>query len=340
MNDQTQQQLLGYLLGALDDAERDEVERQLEANPSWQDELQSLMASLEPLAESYREVDPPPNLAERTCAVIAKRVARVTAASSPLFENMRGEVHARNRWTIADVVVAAGIYLAAALLFFPVIAQSRTDARLMACQKNLSELGYGLISYSDKAGRGYFPRVPTDGNRAFAGVYGPTLVDGGYLTDANRVICPSSSLASERGQWKMPTLAQLDEASGAVLSLWQRYGGGTYGYSLGVILDGEHQPAQNQGRSYYALMADTPMLQATGYRSVNHDGLGQNILFEDGHVKYVIDGQRMGPLDHPYQNRLGRMEAGIDVNDAVIAPSATPPFSYVSTVQPSISGIR
>ena len=111
-------------------------------------------------------------------------------------------------------------------------------------------------------------------------------------------------------------------------------------YSLGVVLDGRHQAAKNQGRTYYSLMADTPMRETAGYRSLNHDGLGRNILFEDGHVRYVIDGQVVGPLDHPYRNRMGRMEPGIDVNDAVIAPSAAPPFSYVSTIAPDYRDIR
>jgi hypothetical protein len=331
MDDPTKQQLLGYLLGALDDAEREEVEQLLEANPHWQDELQSLMATLEPLAESYEEVDPPPGLAHRTCAVIAARCAKVVVrpASAWLQRNMQRDVRGGSRWTIADVVVAAGICLAAAFLFFPVIAQSRYQARRIACQKNLQELGVSLISYSEKAGQGYFPEVPIEGNRKFAGIYAPILAEAGYLVDNRVIVCPSSPLSAGREQWKMPTLDEIDEASGTKLIMIQRSAGGTYGYNLGVMVDGRHRAPKNQGRRHFALMGDAPRIMMNGYRSLNHEGRGQNILFEDGHVEYLVECQDGGHPDHPFQNRFGWMEAGIDVNDAVVAPSPTPPFAMM-----------
>lgn len=330
MNDRIREQLLGYLLGALDDVERLEVEQQLAANPDWNDELESLALSLEPLAETYEEFEPPAGLAERTCSLIAGR-STVTPAGRSLHPATHSEVRGRGRWSIADVVVMAGICLAGAMLFFPAISQSRYAARLQACQNNLRELGFALIDYSEKAGQGHFPEVPVEGNRAVAGIYAPVLLDAGYLTDERKIICPSSTLAQQTEAWKLSSLDEIDRASGRKLLLIQRSIGGSYGYNLGVVISGRHRAPRNLGRTHFALMSDAPSLQLAGLRSTNHGGRGDNILYEDGHIGYVVESHAEG--DDPFVNRLGWREAGIDANDAVVAPSFAPPFvtnvSYV-----------
>ena len=330
MNDRIRELLLGYLLGALDDAERIEVEQQLDANPEWCDELETIALTLEPLAESYEEFEPPAGLAERTCSLIAARTT-VAPSGKGLHPATRAEVRGPNRWSIADVVVMAGICLAGAMLFFPAISQSRYAARLQACQNNLRELGFALIDYSEKAGRGYFPEVPTEGNRAVAGIYAPVLLDAGYLTDESKIICPSSTLARRTDHWELASLDEIDQASGRILVLIQRSIGGSYGYSLGYVDNGRHRAPRNLGRTHFALMADAPSIQLAGHRSLNHGGRGDNILYEDGHTRYVVESGSEG--DDPFVNRLGWMEAGIDIDDAVVAPSFTPPFvtnvSYV-----------
>ncbi len=323
MNDRIREQLLGYLLDALDDDERIEVEEQLEANPDWRDELESIALTLEPLAETYEEFEPPAGLAERTCSLIAAR-STVTPSGRALHPATSAEIRSRGQWSIADVVVMAGICLAAAMLFFPAISQSRYAARLQACQDNLRELGIALVDYSEKAGQGHFPEVPTEGNRAVAGIYAPVLLDAGYLTDENRIICPSSALAREADTWELPTLNQIDQASGRLLMLFHRSMGGSYGYSLGVVDNGRHRAPRNLGRTYFALMADAPSLQLAGHRSTNHGGRGDNILYEDGHIRYVVESNAQG--DDPFLNRLGWIEAGIDPDDAVVAPGFVPPF--------------
>ncbi|MEO8495726.1 MAG: hypothetical protein ABI614_11690 [Planctomycetota bacterium] len=323
MNDQIREQLLGYLLDALDDDERIDVEQQLEAHPDWRDELESIALTLEPLADTYHEFEPPASLAERTCSLIAARWT-VTPSNRGLRPAARAEVRGLNRWSIADVVVMAGICLVGTMLFFPAISQSRYAARLQACQNNLRELGFALIDYSEKAGQGRFPEVPIEGNRAVAGIYAPVLLDAGYLTDESRIICPSSAFAERAGVRVVSSLDEIDQASGRTLALLQRSIGGSYGYSLGVVVNGRHCAPRNLGRTHFALMADAPSLQLAGHRSTNHGGGGNNILYEDGHVDYVVESR--SDVDDPFVNRLGWMEAGVDVDDAVVAPSFSPPF--------------
>ena len=45
------------------------------------------------------------------------------------------------------MVVAAGIFIAASLLFFPAMNQSRFAARLTGCKNNLRQVGLGLDMY-------------------------------------------------------------------------------------------------------------------------------------------------------------------------------------------------
>lgn len=333
VNDRTREQLLGYLLGALEDAERDEVERQFEHHPEWRDELDSLGTAVELLAETYIEHEPPAGLAAQTCRAIEDQQAVPATCAFPT--SLSGDAPARSHWSMADVVVLAGICLAAAMLFFPAIAQSRYAARIAACQNQLRQLGMSLVDYSEKAGAGYFPAIPTEGNQSFAGRYGPELMDAGYLTDCQNVVCPSSTMAGEFRNFRMPTLVQIDEASGAALIVMQRQAGGSYAYSLGVVVDGQHRAVRNQGRTHYALMADAPNLRLPDYRSTNHGGRGQNFLYEDGHVQYVVQFWTDATQDHPFVNWLGWTEAGIGINDSVIAPSPSPPFvTHVSHMSP------
>lgn len=320
----TRELLLGYLLDALEDEEREQVERQLESNPELRDELDLIATQMEPLADTYTEHEPPHGLASRTFSVIVDRLAAPASAALP--SAVAGEIQPRSRWRLADVVVLAGICLSAAMLFFPAIAQSRYAARLAACQNNLRELGFALADYSEKAGRGYFPEVPVEGNLSFAGVYGPELRDHGYLTNARNVLCPSSTIAAQYPDFEMPTLVEIERASGTELIMFHRLAGGSYAYSLGVVVNGRYRAPRNEGRTHFVLMADAPSMHLDGYRSSNHGGRGQNFLYEDGHVCYVVECWSNTTQDNPFENRLGWPEAGVDANDAVVGPTYASPF--------------
>ena len=62
--------LLGYLLNALDDREVAQVERELARQPHLRSELAILQRDLSPLNYMGDPVEPPPQLASRTCAKI------------------------------------------------------------------------------------------------------------------------------------------------------------------------------------------------------------------------------------------------------------------------------
>ena len=329
VNSQRREQLLGFLLDALDDQERQLIEQQLQSDPSLVDDLQTVRNSLEPLAKTYEDFEPPRGLAARACARVdeQRQRERVSLAGGGLSAEGSGAIASRSRLSVADVVVTAGIVLAAVLIFFPAIASSRYASRLTHCQNNLRQLGLALVNYSDKIGGGFFPAVSSVGNRAFAGVYGPILIDTGYLDDSSKLICPSSPLAEELPAYRVPTLEEIDTATPQSIMMIRQHAGGSYGYNLGVIVHGVHLPPRNQSRASFALMADAPSLFWKDNRSTNHARQGQNFLYEDGHYRFVtLNAGDISWPDNPFRNRHDMIEAGVDEDDAVIAPSFAPPF--------------
>ncbi len=333
VNRPTREQLLGYLLDALDEHERSEIERRLVEDEECRVELKCLKAALEPL-EALRDedCDPPFDLAERTSALVFEHADAVAAAAPQLARaGVGGPMPpVAGRWSMADMVVAIGVCAVAALLFFPVISNSRYAAHVTACQNNLRQIGYAVADYSDKVGGGFFPGASSRGNRAFAGIYAPILVEGGYLTDPRVVICPSSHLLQRRAVFRLPTLDEIDLASSTQIVALQDRAGGTYGYSLGAVVDGRYEPPRNLGRNYFALMSDRPLLYGEPVVNAPHWGRGLNLLYEDGHVAFGEAQLEYADQDDPFRNRRGLVEAGVDENDAVIGQSVASPFRFIS----------
>jgi hypothetical protein len=301
-----------------------------------QHELESLRERLAIFKTEADEEEPPAGLVARTCAAVEAYKERQlvspasaartqpAAASRGRFRERPERASGRRRWSLADVVVTAGIVLALAMLFFPAIANSRFQSRIAQCQRNLQCVGQALDDYSENT-RGFFPRIPLDGNRAAAGLYAPILVDNQYLTETDVLVCPGSRLADNLSLWRVPSLKELDQARGRQLVDLQRTMGGSYGYTLGYLENDRYQTPRNENRAYFALMSDAPSLHLLGRQSENHGGYGQNVLFEDNHVEFIVD---CVAYDRLFVNRDGYAEAGLDSADSVIGHSAAPPFVY------------
>lgn len=308
------EQLLGYLLGALDTADQEAVESRLAEDPELRRELELLRKSLTPLEEG-EELDPPPGLSARTCEyVMARRGPQA------------GQFAASSQWRAQDLVVAGGLFFVAAALFFPAVLNSRYNAQLAACSDNLRQLGRSLFDYSNLHGD-EFPVAPTSGNLAAAGMYAPTLLEL-HLIQSHHVVCPASTLAGDP-TFRVPRLAEVQSARGTDLKRMHRIMGGSYGYSLGYVEHGKYRGHRNQSRSTFALMADMPGEHAIGsanHGSDNHGGGGQNVLFEDGHVRFLKSCHIEASGDHVYQNKLGYVGAGIGPDDSVISASDVTPI--------------
>lgn len=309
--------LLGHLLGALDPSERESLEAKLREKPELEEELHLLRRSLEVLEEDVRHFEPPPRLAERTCNLL--RAGRETAPAAAAMSA---------RWGLHDVLVAASVLAAACLLFFPAVSQSRYYAQRAGCEDNLRVVSRALVQYADRHGD-FFPKVPVEGKLAAAGIYGPTLIEQGFLDEQRRLVCPGSELAREPG-FRVPTRDELEAADGDELKRLLRQAGGSYGYVLGYVEDGRYLGPRNQARTRFALVSDEPCSVARDHKSPNHGRCGQNVLFEDGHVRYLSTCRVEGCGDALFFNDRGEVGVGLHANDAVIVRGDFRPVLPVS----------
>ena len=336
----TREHLLGYLLEALEPEEHELVERALENDPQLLDDLERLATKVEPLAYDREHHAPPDGLALRTCAWLATQLGedgvdgeapaddREKVSLSPARMSAARDAVRVSRWSVPDVVVTAGILLAAAVLFFPAIASSRIRSQVLSCQNNLRQLGLALSSYSNN-NNDLFPQVPLTGNRAVAGNVAVTLRDQNFIHDKNIFVCPSSELGRAAQTWRgVPSLAQVDSATPEELPALQRMMGGSYGYPMGYVSNGQYFPARNLHRSHFAVMADAPSARLPGRTSLNHGGRGQNVLLEDGRIVFLPKAVIEALHDDIFLNQDAVPEAGLHVNDAVIGASDTRPLRF------------
>ena len=143
--------LLGHLLGALDADEHEALDRQLKNNAGMRQKLSDLESRLAPLEEQrWQQFEPSARLATATCELVANHTDSLKAKprgpnGSSAFDPPRGGVS----WSLTDMVVAAGVFVAISCLFLPAIAESRYQAQMVACQNNLRVLFGGLSKYSN-----------------------------------------------------------------------------------------------------------------------------------------------------------------------------------------------
>ena len=72
-------------------------------------------------------------------------------------------------------------------------------------------------------------------------------------------------------------------------------------------------------------MADSPSGGPEGRRGCNHLKCGQNVLYADGHVTYLVECHGEGCPDNIYLNEQGMIAAGMHARDAVIGHSSAKP---------------
>jgi type II secretory pathway pseudopilin PulG len=396
-----QEDLLGYLLGALEADEMQRVEKLLRESPEAREMLADLERKLGPLHDDCEVVEPPPtDLVARTLDSLPPLPPMPGMESSPAespADSQVSEPTARKMspvlegadtvsWTWRDWVgsfTAACILLAIAL---PSMVEGRFMARKQACQDNLRQLGMAMTQYVNRNAEARLPSVESAGYQAFAGVYAPRLHAAGLMMDPRSTHCPSirssdfwnagglhsaeEEFASEEAA-EQPTLVTLRMLDAAARDLdrhavagattmeeqvaWQRAiarlqwlqqtAGGHYAYTLGVRDGEEFASPRFQGRSSFAVMSDAAIMKVVdrvveneeGWASVSsvsedgmisHGGRGINVLYEDGRVRFVPRESLSQLVDHPLVNHEGRPEAGVNIDDASLAPSWQAPFVH------------
>lgn len=324
--------LLGYLLGALEPEEVLRVEALLESDPSAREELQRIKAALRPLEETQTDFEPPADLIDRTLDFIDEHKPQPAgtpslAPASPLSEtdlSQRGA--SARRWRIPDALVATISMIALGGLVFPAILEGRFEARRTQCQSNLQELGTSLTQFAISDPQQRLPKIDLRGPLAFAGFFSVELKEHDLLDRENAIWCPSQTPPTTLVS--VPAKLQLQEASDLQLVRLQEIAGGQLAYTLGVMEDQTYRAPKYESRSTFAILGDAPIRSEDGLQ-LAHDGRGFNLLYEDGRVRFVSSTAALQTQDQPYVNLENRVEAGLNINDAALGESGRAPFVWV-----------
>jgi hypothetical protein len=312
--------LVGYLLEALDPATHREVSAHLEAHPEARARLELLRRALSPLALDRDEPPLPPGLLIATLGRVAEHRCRRlpdAPAPSPRQVGARGR-----RWPRrVDLAAAAVLLVLVGGLAAPLLVRQWFGYRRTACADNLRRFWVSLVAYSDR-NDGAFPRVEREGPHAVAGIFVPLLRDEGVLGEVS-VGCPAQGPKAPPHH----SVRDLEELFGAHPDDFQRAAhglAGDYAYSLGYWEDGSHRHLR-LGDDEFPILADRS--DAKHGNSPNHGGAGQNVLYVGGRVAWCVTPTVGVGGDHIYLNRdkPPKVAAGLGRSDTVLAPGGARP---------------
>ncbi len=305
--------LLDYQLGQLAPAERARVEAALDNNPELASRCRLLGSALNRLLDDGEGPQPPPDLSARTLQFVAS--SRASTSRSEWAPT-------RVRFRAADLAVAATILLAATATLIPAVSRTRSQMVVTRCVDNLRQLGTVLGSYAFT--NGHFPFHSPDAplSREL-----PALAAAAH-EKPSVLSCPSNQggivLASVRADRGIQALVNQAPAE------WQP--GMNHGYAFHVgYLNGQQRPGPlslpSQDSLQIPLAADPPAIDAwcrvAEGNSHSHGGGGQNVLFNDLHVRWLRD--RTTPIDQDiYLNAIKKCSYGVNDQDATLLPLAMP----------------
>lgn len=327
-------ELIAYLMEDLSPERRAEVERRLQTDATWQQELKRIEECLAETGDPNKcaEVEEPPSdLLMRTCFLVeqagdcgrgeiepaglstAQRLTPMSAGAA-----IAGR---RRRLSITDVTVGSGALVLLGCLIAPALLETRESTRGLVCQDNLRWLGNQLFDYQERMPNHELPPVlPGEHAGMFAVRLAKQGVDRQELTE--HLVCPNTVKAEQvfagRCQWTVPTEEQVEQAQGLARIQLVKSPWGTYAIRLGHF-DAEdyyHLPQYAGGDE--PLLADEPDLSRQGWASSNHRG-GQHVLYENLSVKFRTNCTLAGGHDNMFRNEAGDHAAPCDPKDKVLS---------------------
>jgi len=322
--------LVGYLLKALDADEQRDVEKYLREHPEAQKRLEQLRQRLDFLARDSIDAEPPSGLWVRSLARVAEHKCRTLPVAPP--QATRSSPAPRvTWWRRVDVLVAACLLVLVGGLGITWLATVAHRRHLVVeCANNLHQFQLALSEYADQH-HGRFPQVESQPPRNFAGSFIPALNEAGIMPVGLSVNCPGSPP-------RTPTrinFAELDELRRNQPDEFRdttRSLAGCYAYSLGYRDDasGEHRGLTRALDGRLPIMSDAPSCQAGNDvgpgNSPNHGGEGQNVLFIDGHVEFKTTRNVGLDNDDIFLNADQRVAAGRGPRDTVLGRSDAVPY--------------
>jgi prepilin-type processing-associated H-X9-DG protein len=308
------EEMVAYLLGALDRDAAERLERELESEPAKRRDLDRLGWALRPLAEDAGDVAPPAGLAVRTVDRVIR--ARVAERQQVLPAGRPGP------WRLTDLAVAASILFMISLVILPALNEARHRRGLTECGNHMRQIAVGMLSYAEQYA-GHFPFHSSSGPLAVAGMYAPILLETGMVGDSAAFVCPATGDDSRAIRPLRSVEAALDDLK-RVSAMVPRLGG-SYAYSLGFQDRGVYTPPQRDRMAGHMVLVDRPSRPEEGdvahSNSPNHAGRGQNALYLDGHVRFLPCPEECTGCDNLYVNQGNRIEPGLNQTDMVLGAS-------------------
>lgn len=267
MSDPTPEQLLGHLLGALDDDEHQSLDARLEHDQELCWELAAWRRRLSPLEAMRPDFEPRPGLARRTCRLVAAYAASTANSATANFRMSPHPVPPSRTAHVGwfDMAVGAVLLLATVALVVPAIESSRFQTRLISCQNGLRQFGLALAQYSNHQ-RNELAQLANHERLTDAGLVAASLIKDVYSADNRRTVCPDAWLAAQ-------ALQTADNRSQDWSGAWRN---GT--------TDGLRSPPSPAAMP---LLADAPSADVPGQSLAGHGGLGRNVLYADGRTDFL-----------------------------------------------------
>jgi hypothetical protein len=315
--------LVGYLLDALDPETRQQVEAHLASGPEARARLELLRRALEPLAADAEPPEPRPGLALSALARVAEHRCRPLPDAPPPLPSQR--LTSPSWWLPrrADLLVAAAVLIVLAGLALPALHHLRQVYHRNTCANNLRMLWASLRSYGELNDR-ELPRVEKDAPHNVAGIFVPVLHDAGVLSPGTRLVCPGDERQTEPVPQRVAELEALYESNREAFFAAARNLAGSYAYTMGYQDGVQLRGLRTDSGDELPVLADRLPGDAGG-NSPNHGGDGQNVLYLGGNVAWCVQRNVGVNLDDIYVNRLNKVRAGLAREDTVLGPSDSSP---------------
>ena len=133
-------EMIDYVLGQVDGAERERLERALRDDGEQAARVERLRQAIYRLLDDGTPFEHPPDLSHRTVAFVARNRRRTLSLADYV------PVRVPFRW--ADFAVAASIFIAGVLTLLPAIQRSRERMNQAGCVFNLQQLGNSFGQYA------------------------------------------------------------------------------------------------------------------------------------------------------------------------------------------------
>lgn len=309
-------EMIDYVLGQVDGAERQRLERALHDDGEQTARVERLRQAIYRLLDDGTPFEHPPELAHRTVAFVARnRRSRTIADYMP--------IRVPFRW--ADFAVAAGIFVAGVLTLLPAIQRSRERMNQAGCVLNLQQLGNSFGQYASI--NQFMPYPPASQAEAPAGSFASMLHDAGVLNDAKLLDCPCNGPCPHTGR-ELVSFDQLEQIRQTDPAQHHRMVSFDYAYNIGNRHASQHPGGLGFAHSsQIPVLADQPNYDGRWIKdgnSLNHAGRGQNVLFRDGTVRWFRT-RNVSVLDPDlYLNNDHKPQPGVHEQDSVLVPSHTP----------------